>query len=128
MWAVVPYIRHMTTETVGIIPTWTLPDRLRKARELTGLDQVAFAAELGVNRNTVSNAETGARRPIRLTLRAWALRTGVDPNWLETGLAPVRGDQGQNSYAARESNPQPAGLKPDTWATVTDLAERRAAA
>jgi transcriptional regulator with XRE-family HTH domain len=85
----------MTTQTVGVVPEFRLCDRLRRAREITGLDQAAFAAELGISRTSVSNAETGTRKPIRVTLRAWALRTGVPLVWLETGEVPApSGPQG----------------------------------
>ena len=79
----------MSTQPQGIIPEWTLGDRLRKAREETGLDQGQFADEIGISRNSVSNAETGATRPIKVTLKAWALRTGVPVEWLLTGVVPA---------------------------------------
>ena len=97
----------MTTQAHGVIPEFTLGDRLRKARELTGLDQGDFAAEIGVSRNSVSNAETGATRPIRVTLRAWSMRTGVPIEWLLTGQAPDP-HGGGHGWAPWGSNPQPA--------------------
>lgn len=81
---------HMTQQPAGTIPAFTVGDRLRKSRELTGLDQTDFAAQLGVSRGTVSNYErssTENRKPI--VMRAWALATGVPLVWLETG----EGDQ-----------------------------------
>ena len=84
-----PYLRHMTEQAVGqrIIPQFTVGDRLRKARELTGLDQGAFAREIDQSRQTVSNYETGATKPRLITLKAWALRTGVDLAWITDGTA-----------------------------------------
>ncbi|MGD7734145.1 helix-turn-helix domain-containing protein, partial [Propionibacteriaceae bacterium G57] len=70
---------------VGMVPVWTLADRMRKAREVTGLDQQAFSEELGVSRSTVSNAERGKVQPSRLLVAAWAMRSGVPLVWLETG-------------------------------------------
>lgn len=72
----------------GLVPEWSMADRLRKARELTGLDQTEFADEIGVSRGTVSRYERGeatAKRPI---LTVWAMRTGVPLTWLTTGAAP----------------------------------------
>ncbi len=92
----------MSTQPAGIIPTFTLADRLRKARELTGLEQREFADQLGISRTSVSNAETGTTRPIKVTLKAWALRSGVDYEWLTTGAA---GDP--HPWAPWDSNPQP---------------------
>lgn len=82
-----------------VIPEFTMADRLRKARESTGLDRQAFAEQLGVSRNTVTSAESGKRRPMPLVLRAWADYTGVPAEWIQTGL-----------YTPRDSNPEPAGL------------------
>jgi transcriptional regulator with XRE-family HTH domain len=87
----------------GAIPQWTTGDRLRKAREQTGLGRSDFADELGVSRNTVMNYESGrTQRHARIVLRAWALRTGVPFEWLRTGDAPPGpiipgGPGGQNS-------------------------------
>jgi transcriptional regulator with XRE-family HTH domain len=75
----------MDKTRVNGIPTWTLADRLRKARELTGLDQGAFAELAGISRTTVTNYEHGKRAPRRLYLRAWAEAAHVDVAWLSTG-------------------------------------------
>lgn len=79
----------------GIIPTFTIYDRLRKAREVSGLDQAALADAIGVTRASVSAYETGrVAKPRKIVLNAWALATGVPVQWLETGVAPVPGDDG----------------------------------
>lgn len=80
----------MTTHAAGVVPEWTIGDRLRKARELTGLSAQDFADEIGVSRQTIANAESGTRHPRRITLRAYAMRTGVPLAWLETGKTPVQ--------------------------------------
>lgn len=66
------------------VPVFTEGDRLRKAREVIGLDQEKFADVLGVSRGTVSNYErsrTTHRRVI--VIRAWSLATGVPVEWLQ---------------------------------------------
>jgi transcriptional regulator with XRE-family HTH domain len=78
------------------VPVFTLADRLRKAREVLGVDQAELAEILGVSRSSVSNAETGSAVPRRITMRAWAEATGVPLEWLTTG-----------EWAPRGSNPQP---------------------
>ena len=50
----------MNTETTGQVPEWSIEDRLRKARDLTGLDQDEFAELIGVSRGTVSSYERGS--------------------------------------------------------------------
>lgn len=69
------------------VPSWTIGDRLRKAREITGLDQGDFAERIGLSRNTVGSYESGrGKKPPRgIVLNAWALATGVDRHWLEHG-------------------------------------------
>ena len=102
----------MSTQTeVGTIPEFTIHDRLRKAREITGLDQGPFAEEIGVSRGTVSNYESGAvTRLGKLQLRAWALRTGVPLEWLQTGENPHQdGPDGGQVLPRLDSNQQPSG-------------------
>ncbi len=69
------------------IPAFTIGDRLRKAREKTGLDQGEFAEEIGVSRGTVSNYEhatsaDGLKKPY---LMAWSMRTDTPLEWLQDG-------------------------------------------
>lgn len=86
----------MTTQQVGgeRIPEWTLGDRLRKARHLTGMTVAEFAARIGVSDRTVNNAEGDKRTVRRITLNAWALATGISAKWLETGVGPATGPTG----------------------------------
>jgi transcriptional regulator with XRE-family HTH domain len=69
----------------GTVPDWTMTDRLRKAREQSGLDQSEFADALGVSRGTVSNYERGSTAYGRPVLLAWAMCSGVPLQWLLTG-------------------------------------------
>lgn len=66
------------------LPTWTLGDRLRKAREFAGLDQGELAERIGISRGTVGNYELGhgVRRPKPVVINAWAAVTGVPLSWL----------------------------------------------
>lgn len=66
----------------GLTPQWTLGDRLRKAREIAGLNQTQLADELEIARNSVGRYESGDYDPPRTVIIAWALRTGVDFEWL----------------------------------------------
>ncbi|NAZ17900.1 helix-turn-helix domain-containing protein, partial [Glutamicibacter soli] len=86
----------MTTQPhgPGSIPEIQLHHRLRIAREFAGFDQVEFAAKTGISRATISAAENGHRRPIRSTVKLWALATGVNTIWLETGNIPAGNDGG----------------------------------
>ena len=68
-----------------MIPEFTINDRLRKAREIAGLEQSELADRMGVSRGTVGNNESGKVSVRPITIKAWALATGVDAHWLETG-------------------------------------------
>lgn len=58
------YLPRMTQQlSAGVVPEWTLGDRLRKARELTGLEAAQLAVEIGVHRDTIANYEKGRVRP-----------------------------------------------------------------
>lgn len=72
---------------MNVIPEWTMPDRLRKAREHAGLEQAELAHDMGVSRNTVNNYERGRTTPRRPVILAWAIRCGVPVEWLWTGQA-----------------------------------------
>jgi transcriptional regulator with XRE-family HTH domain len=83
----------MTLPQTGDIPAWSLGDRLRKAREHAHLTQLELAGEVGISRASVVNYETGRSDPSRPVLLSWALRCGVDYEWLagcpHPGLASV---------------------------------------
>lgn len=91
-------LREAQTTEAGMVPRWSVADRLRKAREVAGLDQAELARLAGISRATVSNAERGAGVPQRATLRAWALVTGVNADWLTEGWEAER----------RKPGPRPA--------------------
>ena len=100
----------MTAEVHGIIPEFSKGDRLRLARQLTGLTTRAFAEEIGVSQKTITDAEGDRVRPRRITIIAYAMRTGVSRHWLETGQAPPELG-GPQSYTARDSNSEPIDLE-----------------
>jgi transcriptional regulator with XRE-family HTH domain len=77
-------------QTRARVPEWSVADRLRKAREVAGMDQAELAERAGLSRATVSNAERGVGIPQRATLLVWALATGVDQDWLMQGVEAVR--------------------------------------
>lgn len=73
------------TETVpyaGRVPSWTLGERIRKAREDQGWTQQEFADVLGVDRKSCGSWEAGRHQPRYRDLIAIAQVTGVDLHWL----------------------------------------------
>lgn len=81
------------TATNPAIPEFTIHDRFRKAREHAGLSRENLAEEIDVSVRTIARYENGEVTPRRLVAKVWALRCGVDLDWL---------------WAARGSNPEPA--------------------
>lgn len=76
-----------TAHRRGIIPELSAGLRLEIARRTVAASQRDFAKLIGVSQNTVQRAESG--QPMkRTTVLAWAMATGVDLQWLETGEAP----------------------------------------
>lgn len=77
--------------TTKTIPTWTVGDRLAKARRLMGWSQQRMADELGISIRTVVRLEDQTTAPKRPVLIAWAELTGVPLEWLtdEGVTAPV---------------------------------------
>lgn len=64
------------------LPSWSLGDRLRKAREAAGLEQRELATRAGISRATISNAERGVGNPNLATLVSWAEACEVPVAWL----------------------------------------------
>lgn len=75
-------------ETDGLIPEWTLGDRLRKAREHAGLKQAELAQIIGIARSSVVSYESDRTAPSRPVVLSWSLATGVPAEWV-LGWNPV---------------------------------------
>jgi len=75
---------EIMTSTPGV-PAWTIADRLRKAREVSGLGQARLALVTGISRQTISNYERGATSPSKGNVKLIGLATGVDRYWLWDG-------------------------------------------
>lgn len=79
-------LSDMSTATIPLrVPTFDLSDRLRKARESAGFDQVQLSEQIGISRTSISAAERGSTKPRKAVLIAWAFATRVPFEWLMTG-------------------------------------------
>ena len=67
------------------IPAWDLADRMRKGLRVSGVSVQQMADYLGVMRNTVGTWINGRNHPSPQTLRLWAMRCGIDHQWLVHG-------------------------------------------
>jgi len=66
-------------------PTFTLSDRLRKARKSSGLGSNDMAELLETSRTTISNYESGRTEPTATTVARWADITDADLVWIIVG-------------------------------------------
>ena len=93
----------------GAVPEFTLGWRLQRALDYAGkMKAEDMADEMGVHRATVSrwmNERGAPPRPIYL--KQWALRTGVNRDWLTTGVAGTSPDGG-TSRPRTDSNRRPS--------------------
>lgn len=93
-----PNLDYMTTQDDGrFVPEITRGWRLKIARAHTGLGVRDFAERIGVSHGTVTSAELDQREVRPITLKMWAMVTGVDLRWLETGVPPAPDNDGGDS-------------------------------
>jgi transcriptional regulator with XRE-family HTH domain len=73
------------------IPTFTLGDRLAKARDTAGIKSQDMAKLLDVSRTTITNYESGRTVPTVTTVQRWSEITGVPASWIiDEPEEPVR--------------------------------------
>jgi transcriptional regulator with XRE-family HTH domain len=63
-------------------PTWTLGERLAKARDHAGISRPEMADRLGVSERTIRNYENESVTVNRLIALAYSAETGVGVEWL----------------------------------------------
>jgi len=88
-------------------PRTTLGDRVRQLRVARGLTQTELAGER-FSKEYVSQIERGKTRPTGDTIEWLAVRLGVDPSFLETGISSTERERAESTIsraeAALESN------------------------
>lgn len=71
------------TETAGAaMPTWSLGERMRKAREFAGVAIEDMAADIGRTERTIRNYESDATTAPFLVIKQYALRCVVPIDWI----------------------------------------------
>ncbi|MFB9378566.1 helix-turn-helix domain-containing protein [Kineococcus gynurae] len=96
-------------ETAPGVPAWTLGWRLQRALAFADVSAGEMADELGVSRQTLSRW-MGDKSPIRpIYVKQWALKTGVDAQWLQNGEAPRPAGPDEGLREVRQQ-----GLEPRT--------------
>lgn len=74
--------------TIGRVPQFQRHHRLRLALEWAGMKVSEMGEYLEVSPATMTNYLAGKKVP-RPVVVAWALRTGVPFEWLDTGMEPI---------------------------------------
>lgn len=93
------------THETGAADPFHMGDRIRKAREHTGMDRQEFAHAVGIHRETLSKYENtghGVKRPAMLSI---AMSSGVRLEWLETGELPWLNEGPENHSGPRSLVP-----------------------
>lgn len=67
--------------------TWTMGERMEKARRAARISVGEMAARQGVAAKTINNWEKGRTHPKRAVLELWASATGFPFEWLLYGDA-----------------------------------------
>ena len=80
----------MTPYAADAVPEWDVADRMRKALRHAAISVADMADYLGVSRKSVGNWIGGRTDPSVQTMRLWALRCGVDYEWLRSGNPSTR--------------------------------------
>lgn len=114
----------MTIQTATRIhPEFTIGDRLRKARSLLGpdMDVRRFSELIETSKNTVTNYELEKTDPEKMKpiiIKAWAMATGVDYNWLMYGKTIPENGGGNRENV---SNLRPTDYKVGASANYSSL-------
>lgn len=74
--------QNSNTRTHGDRPTFTVSDRIRKARTVAGMTRPELAQALGCAQSTLIRLELGYGRPSRRDVLAVSAVTGVDAAWI----------------------------------------------
>lgn len=94
----------------GAIPVWTFGDKIRKARDITGLDQKAFAQQIDVSASSLAAYETGRTSPrfrdAPQIAKSIQMLTGIPYQWFlvddepPTFKGPAASESGTTDYGS----------------------------
>lgn len=96
-----------TAEVATWAPTWTVGERIRKAREDQGWHQSDLAVKLHVSRATIAAWEGNINRPNWVTFKTLAELTDTPQWWLQGSEGPSGGVSELQDRRSR--NRKPAG-------------------
>lgn len=97
------------TEDGFILPAWSFGDRIRKARDIAGMNQRDFAAAIEAKEGSLAAWETDRAKPrdIVAVAKRVAILTRIPPAWLlgvDEPTPPVNGPQGGGTPSTHKPN------------------------
>ncbi len=116
----------MSQQEAGNIPEIKLHHRLDIALEHGSVSVADIAKSIGYSVTQTSNYLHGRQYPRSGTIAAWALRCGVDREWLEHGAVPTSPD-GDGSHAGDTTMGRHLRAVSDLPVLTPESAEERAA-
>ncbi len=133
--------RNYTPET-GMLPVWGFSDKIRKARDITGLSQKDFAARTNLTASTLAAYETGRSAPrfndAPVLAKRLQLLTGIPADWFLVVDDP--NDPNRRTLVPKVAGSTPVGgtlipfptragaaLDRERLAPVTTLSQKRGA-
>ena len=90
------------------IPEWTVGERLRKAREDSGLSQEDLGREISVSKRQIVYYENDSKTPKHGEFLLWQMITRVPAEWLKTGAEQSNNTDPDNGSRLWESDPRPS--------------------
>ena len=90
------------------IPEWTVGERLRKAREDSGLSQEDLGREISVSKRQIVYYENNSKTPKHGEFLLWQMITRVPAEWLKTGAEQSNNIDPDNGSHLGESNSGPS--------------------
>jgi transcriptional regulator with XRE-family HTH domain len=100
----------VVTETY--VPIWSLADRLKKTRAGTKLSIANFSKFTSLTPRQIQYAESGKASPHDVVVTIYAAKTGVNYQWLSTGVVPRHHSEQISeleSLLGLDSNQEPIG-------------------
>ena len=114
-------------QETGAADPFHMGDRIRKAREHTGMNRQEFAHAVGIHRETLAKYEDSGENVKRPALLSIAMSSGVRLEWLESGKLPWLNEDPHSATETKNApRPKPgggvvgpAGIEPTTITVVS---------
>jgi transcriptional regulator with XRE-family HTH domain len=94
----------------GNVPTWTFGDKIRKARDISGLGQREFAEQIGITASSLAAYETGRSNPrfgdAPTLAKKIQVLVGIPYEWFLVDDSPAPDGDNSGPRRARTDDPR----------------------